>query len=57
VNEIEKEFALNLLRALDVGIGGNILFDEEYLSIIPHEEKKAIKKTVRYLIEKGYKIC
>jgi hypothetical protein len=54
MSEQEKIFALDLLRALDIGIGGDLMPDEEYLKSITQEDKKSIKKSVQYLIKLGY---
>lgn len=53
----EKQFAIDLLRALDMGVGGELLIDEEYLKSIPKEDKTSIKKAINYLIKAGYKKC
>lgn len=57
MTDIKKEFSIDLLRALDIGVGGNLLSDEEYLKSIVKEDKNELKKAVNYLIKQGYKKC
>ena len=54
MNDIEKQFAIDLLRALDIGIGGDFMPDEDYLKSITQEDKTSIKRAVNYLIQQGY---
>ena len=51
----EKQFALDLLKALDIGMGDTLKSDEEYKNDLFLQTKKDALRTVRYLMEKGYK--
>ena len=54
----EKQFAIDLLRALDEGLGDNTqaITDSHYQEVFEGCRKET-KKTVEFLISLGYKKC
>ena len=56
MTHIERRFCIDLLRALDKGIGETLRTDEEYDDDLNTVTKKEVLKTVRYLTELGYRL-
>jgi hypothetical protein len=54
MNAQEKQFALDLLRALDVGMGDPLRTEEAYQADLHSACRTEIKKAVQYLIAHGY---
>ena len=55
MTDIEKDFAIALLKALDSSIADGKLRDEEdYVSDLKGSSRKEIIKCVRFLIKEGY---
>ena len=55
MTDIEKQFAVSLLKALDCSVGDGKLRDEEdYVSDLEGSSRKEILKCVRFLIKEGY---
>ncbi len=50
----EKIFALDLLKALDIGMGETERTPDDYQSDLQGSSRREILKTVRYLIKEGY---
>lgn len=53
----EKQFALDLLKALDLSTNGVTKTEEEYKNDLVGETKREVKVAVRVLILMGYKKC
>ena len=52
----EKQFAIDLLRALDEGIGVDTKgFNDSYYEAHIEECHREIKRTIKVLLNKGYK--
>jgi hypothetical protein len=51
----EKDYCIDLLKALDLSVDGKIRDEEDYASDLKGSSKKEVLKAVRYLIGKGYK--
>ena len=50
----EKQFAIDLLKALDMGMTGKIRPDEEYKIDMVGLTRKEILRTVKELMKRGY---
>lgn len=50
----EKQFAEDLLRALDIGLGDEPKENEDYFDLVTGHTRKEILKTIRELIRLGY---
>ncbi len=57
MNEQEKQFAIDLLKALESAWGYPDKSLEEYMSDLKGSCRKEIKKTINVLIKLGYKKC
>lgn len=56
MTHIERQFAIDLLRALDISLGEETRTDEDYDNDLNTVTKKEIMRAVRHLMKIGYKL-
>jgi len=55
MKKLEKEFAIDLLKALDMAMNGNLRAEEEYKTDLIGLSRKEVIKVIKYLTNLGYK--
>lgn len=55
MTDAEVEFAKDILKALDIGVDGKARPDSEYESDLYSSTRFELKRTVRFLMQLGYK--
>lgn len=56
MTHIERQFCIDVLRALDLGLGDEVRSDEEYDNDLSTQTKKEVLKSVRHLMKLGYRL-